>query len=141
MIEKCVHLICKDHLVSGEEFEIQTTPIEGILKTIPVPDKTRIDHYYQSELYISHTDSKDNFIDRIYQNVKKFDIKSKYQTILKKKPDTKKLIDIGSETGEFLKATKHYKIKSVGTEPNEQARKLSKEKCNIVVENFDDIRE
>src|SRR5690606_40147149 len=28
-----------------------------------------------------------------------------------------------------------------GTEPNEQARKLSKEKGNIVVENLEDIRE
>lgn len=141
MIEKCVHLICKDHLVSGEKFQIETTSIEGVLKTVPVPDKTRIDHYYQSELYISHTDSKDNFIDSIYQKVKKFAIKSKYQTILKNKPDTKKLLDIGSGTGDFLKAAKHYNISSVGTEPNEQARKLSKEKGNIVVENLEDIRE
>src|SRR5690606_21315037 len=141
MIEKCVHLICKDHLVSGEKFQIETTSIEGVLKTVPVPDKTRIDHYYQSELYISHTDSKDNFIDSIYQKVKKFAIKSKYQTILKNKPDTKKLLDIGSGTGDFLKAAKHYNIASVRVERNDLARKISQEKGTIVVEHLEELIE
>lgn len=140
MVEYSTHIICKDHLVSGEEFHIKETPMKGVLKTYPTPDKNKIGYYYESNSYISHTDSKDNFIDKIYQFVKNYAIKSKYKTILKLKPNTKKLLDIGSGTGDFLSASKNYNISSTGTEPNEQARKLSKAKGNNVVKELEELK-
>src|SRR5699024_2474410 len=89
--------------------------------------------------YISHTDSQENLIDKIYQIVKKYSIKQKYKIILKLKKNTKKLLDIGSGTGDFLNASKEYGISSTGTEPNEHARKLSITKGNKVVEDLDKL--
>lgn len=139
MVEKSTYISCKDHLVSGEEFDIKQTSIDGILKTTPVPSPDKIGRYYESQSYISHTDSKENSIDKIYQFVKNYSIRKKYKNILQLKKDTKNLLDIGSGTGDFLSAAKQYNISSLGTEPNEHARKLSKEKGNTVVENLDQL--
>ncbi len=133
--------MCKDHLVSGEEFQIKETSRKGILKTLPVPEPNKIGDYYASESYISHTDSKDNFIDKIYQLIKKISIKRKYRTILKYKKDSKTLLDIGSGTGDFLNVSKDYNISSIGTEPNEHARELSRKKGNTIVEYLDQIQD
>ena len=139
MTEKSPYITCKDHLVSGEEFQLIETTIDGILQTVPIPNPDQIGQYYESESYISHTDSKENLIDKIYQFVKNYSIKRKYNTILKYKKEPKTLLDIGSGTGDFLSASKQYNISSIGTEPNEQARTLSRKKGNTVVKNLDEI--
>lgn len=141
MTQNPTYINCKDHLVSGEEFQIQETSINGILQTIPIPNQDEIGRYYDSESYISHTDSKANLVDKLYQIVKQHSIKKKYKTILKLKSNTKTLLDIGSGTGDFLSASNHYNIGSIGTEPNEHARKLSIKKGNIVVSDLDQIKD
>src|SRR5690606_281401 len=139
MTQNSVHIICKDHLVSGEEFQIEKTTVPGILRTNPTPSQDENGRYYDSESYISHTDSKANLVDKLYHIVKGYSIKKKYRSILKHKKEAKLLLDIGSGTGDFLKAAQHYGISSMGTEPNEQARKLSIEKGNTVVPDLDQI--
>ena len=46
-----------------------------MLVTSPVP--SNLETYYLSEEYISHTDSKKGFIDKIYQLVKNYTLKKK----------------------------------------------------------------
>lgn len=140
MEKNSTYIVVKDHLVSGEVFQVKKTNINGILKTTPVPEQQNIGKYYQSNSYISHTDSNDNFIDKIYQIVKRYSIKNKYKTILKYHKKPKNLLDIGSGTGDFLSASKQYNISSIGTEPNEQARNLSLKKGNTVVKQIEDIQ-
>lgn len=140
MEENSTYIVVKDYLVSGEKFQVKKTKIDGILKTTPVPQQKNIGQYYKSNSYISHTDSNDNFIDKIYQIVKKYSIKNKYRTILKHHKNPKTLLDIGSGTGDFLSASKQYHISSIGTEPNEQARHLSHKKGNTVVKDIEDIQ-
>ena len=72
-----IHLRAKDSLVSNEEFEIIATKIEGLLKTSPTPSEDKIGNYYQSENYISHTDSTKTFIDKLYQIIKSYSLKRK----------------------------------------------------------------
>ena len=113
-------LVCKDHLVSGEEFEI--LPAEnGILKTHPFPED--LAKYYESEDYISHSDSANGLQDKIYQQVKTYMLSQKAKWIRKylKQGD---ILDFGAGTGEFLNKMKSFNWNGEGVEPNTSARKL-----------------
>ena len=56
----------KDHTVSKEEFEILECEDCSLRFTQAAPDATAIAHYYQSEDYISHTETRKGLINRLY---------------------------------------------------------------------------
>lgn len=113
-------LICKDHLVSGEKFKIQEYE-NGILRTQPVPDN--LSKYYESEEYISHSDSKRNLQDKVYHLVKSHMLSKKAKWI-RKYIKQGRILDYGAGTGEFLNYMKNFLWDVEGVEPNETARKL-----------------
>ena len=113
-------LVCRDHLVSGEKFEIKEYE-KGILKTHPVPED--LSRYYESEEYISHSDSKSNLQDKIYHRVKSYMLRKKskwMQSYIKKG----RILDYGAGTGEFLNHMKNMQWEVEGVEPNPNARNL-----------------
>ncbi len=114
-------LICKDYLVSGESFEISEFE-KGIFKTEPVPEN--LSRYYESEDYISHSDSKKNFREKIYQLVKSYMLSKKAGWIQNFKRQGK-ILDYGAGTGDFLNKMKSLDWKVEGIEPNNDARKLA----------------
>jgi SAM-dependent methyltransferase len=114
-------LICKDHLVSGEKFEIREYQ-SGILRTDPVPGD--LEKYYESPDYISHNDSRKNFQDQIYQLVKSYMLSQKAKWI-RKHIKQGKILDFGAGTGEFLNKMKSYLWNVEGVEPNRMARDLA----------------
>lgn len=114
-------MVCTDHLVSGENFEI--IPSEsGIFKTYPVPDD--LEKYYDSEEYISHRDSSGSFQDKIYQTIKSHMLSKKAEWI---RAEVKhgNILDYGAGTGDFLNKMKSYLWKVEGVEPNKLARDLA----------------
>lgn len=113
-------MICKDHLVSGEKFKILEHE-KGILRTDPFPEN--LDIYYESEEYISHTDSVNNIHDKIYQLVKSHMLnrKAKWVRNFNKQGS---ILDFGAGTGEFLNKMKSYYWNVEGVEPNKLARDL-----------------
>lgn len=115
-------LECRDYLVSGEKFKLIPASEFDILKTQPVPEN--LDFYYQSEDYISHTDSAKSITDRIYQFVKGYMLNQKLNWIEKLKSPGK-ILDVGAGTGDFLLKAKKRGWKVSGIEPNESARKLA----------------
>ncbi len=114
-------LIYTDHLVSGEKFQISLSE-SGILKTIPVPNN--LVKYYESEKYISHSDSSKNLQDRIYQFVKSLMLSKKAKWIMTEIKQGK-ILDFGAGTGDFLNKMKSYFWKVEGVEPNQSARRLA----------------
>ena len=90
----------KDFAVSGEEFELMLDMELNMLRTYPEPEN--LDSYYNSETYISHTDSADNFVGKLYQYIKKYNLKRKVSLINKYTDTNKTLLDIGAGTGSFL---------------------------------------
>jgi len=137
-LENKIHLRAKDSLVSNEEFEIIATKIEGLLKTSPTPSEDKIGNYYQSENYISHTDSTKTFIDKLYQIIKSYSLKRKNKLFKKYNPTAKTLLDIGSGTGDLIFYCNKY-FDCYGTEPNKNARELSLKKGNKVVEKIKEL--
>ena len=128
----------KDYSVSTETFTLVVNPENGVLQTIPQPEN--ISKYYESEDYISHTDSKRTLIEKLYHLVKSNALKQKV-SLLKKhvnKPNFT-LLDIGAGTGDFLVEAKKAGINTLGFEPNPKARTIAINKGITLVEQTQSI--
>ncbi|WP_018278192.1 class I SAM-dependent methyltransferase [Capnocytophaga cynodegmi] len=130
----------KDYSISQEEFELIYNSNLELLKTQPIPKK--LSKYYESDVYISHTDSKKTLFDKVYQAVKNINLKSKIRIISKYKKEKIQLLDIGAGTGDFvLSCKKQMNWETTGIEPNEKARQLAEKKQIRLLENYDDLKE
>jgi 2-polyprenyl-3-methyl-5-hydroxy-6-metoxy-1,4-benzoquinol methylase len=121
-------LVCKDHTVSGENFELRKAQDLDLLATFPQPSLKELPVYYKSENYISHTDSKKGIFDKAYQGVKNFMLSKKIKWIENERPAKGKILDIGAGTGDFLFSAKKAGWKIFGAEPSEGARELASQK-------------
>lgn len=118
----------KDNTVSGEEFEIWECKNCSLRFTQNIPDQENIGRYYQSENYISHSDTTDGLVNKLYHLVRK-------RTLLKKQKlveiTTKKthgsIMDLGAGTGAFLNTMKSAGWDTTGLEPDTIARKKARE--------------
>lgn len=125
----------KDFSVSGEEFELILDTELNMLRTFPEPEN--LDNYYNSEDYISHTDSANNLVEKLYQYIKKYNLKRKVKLINKYTNSDKKLLDIGAGTGDFLKSSKQNGWEIYGIEPSKKARDLAFKKGVELKERLD----
>ena len=116
----------KDHFLSGELFNLLHDEELDMLYTDPVPEE--LAKYYESENYISHTDAKRSFVDRIYQMVKYWSVRSKMNLVESHVVGKKVLLDIGAGTGDFLLYAKKRGWSVSGIETNSSARALAKAK-------------
>lgn len=118
-------LSCVDHTVSRETFDLFLDRETDLLVTFPRPSESELPGYYESEDYISHTDSKRSLMDRMYQMVKNYSIKRKLKLINSLSGGRGKLLDLGCGTGDLLSACEKDGWKINGVEPNERARELA----------------
>lgn len=128
-----IDLKIKDHSVSGEEFVLVQNPEYGFLETTPKPLLHKLPEYYESEDYISHTDSKRNLFEKVYHVVRTISLKKKLGLINSCSKLDKTLLDIGCGTGDFLQTAFHNNWNVVGIEPNKQARDIANKKTNDAV--------
>ena len=98
-------LSCIDHTKSKEIFTIVSCETCGFMLTNPRPNKKELQNYYNSETYISHTNSKKGLFNWLYQKVRTYTIKKKVR-LLKETAKNGDHLDVGSGTGEFLYACK-----------------------------------
>lgn len=110
----------RDFSVTQEEFELHLDSDLEMLVTHPQPKDIAL--YYNSEGYISHTDSKTSFTDKLYHLAKQYSIKKKLQLIGNQVINPKTLLDFGAGTGDFLVAAKRKNFIIKGIEPNKRAR-------------------
>lgn len=120
------YLKTKDFFYTQEEFELLYDSDLDMLVTHPQPSD--LSHYYKSENYISHSDSKKNMLDKIYQRVKNYSLQRKVKLINSFQSVNKNLLDIGAGTGDFLLTAKRKGWDIEGVEPNAMASSKAKEK-------------
>jgi len=136
------HIKTTDFLVSGEEFFLKKNETFGFLETHPSPLKQNLSAYYESEAYISHTDSNKGMMSFLYQRIKKFSLVKKTALIYKlNNGATGSLLDIGAGTGDFLKTAQTKGWKTYGVEPNSKARERAATKgvvLKVSLEEFED---
>lgn len=120
-------LTCKDHTVSGEDFQIMNNEDGTLLTTNPRPNQEDLGKYYESDEYISHTDSKKGLMERVYQTVRNFSLRTK-RKLIHKYLAKGSILDIGCGTGDFLFEMQSNGWTVTGMEPNSEARKKAEEK-------------
>lgn len=130
MDNKPTYLIVKDHSVSGEEFQLNRNSKYGFLETCPQPSSEELPKYYESEDYISHTDSKRNLFEKAYHIVRSVALKQKLKIINRYSGDDKTLLDVGCGTGDFLEVAQNNNWNVTGIEPNSKARQIANSKTN-----------
>jgi 2-polyprenyl-3-methyl-5-hydroxy-6-metoxy-1,4-benzoquinol methylase len=125
----------KDYTVSGETFPIAECKNCSLRFTQDIPDAAGILPYYQSEDYISHTDTSKGFINRLYQSVRKRTLRNK-RKLVEKITGIKagQLLDVGSGTGAFVNEMKQNGWQVTGLEPDEGARNVAKKLYNAELE-------
>lgn len=131
----------KDYSVSGEEFELLLDENLQLLKTHPQPNNDEIQKYYQSEDYISHTDAKRSWFEKIYHLVKQKAIRDKVSLIEYYNGSKGIVLDIGSGTGDFLAEAKKQSWKTVGMEPSNKAKSIAKQKGVCLVESYEELED
>lgn len=105
--------------------------------TAPKPNKEDLPAYYQSQDYISHTDGKRGLFEKTYQFVKRIALSRKQKLIKSYLQEPGRLLDLGCGTGDFLVHAQNNGWVAFGTEPNEQARTLAKNKGLTVASSLD----
>jgi len=117
------YLRCRDHLVSGEYFELYQCHNCGLIFTQGHPDASDIGRYYESDEYVSHSNTSGGLLNCIYQAVRKIMLNRKVRFI-KVVSGVKKgtLLDIGCGTGHFANAMRKAGWNVTGIEVNVKAR-------------------
>ncbi|MEK6781074.1 MAG: class I SAM-dependent methyltransferase [Bacteroidota bacterium] len=113
---------CIDFTASKEEFAIVKCTSCNLLITSPRPDSNAIGKYYESEDYISHSNSSKSLTDNVYKTVRSFTLRWKLNLVESEKPKGC-ILDYGCGTGEFLSTCIKYNWDAYGVEPSDQARR------------------
>jgi len=123
---------CIDHTVSQDSFNIVQCENCNFTFTNPIPLESEIGKFYESDEYISHSNTSKGFINSVYQIVRNYTL-SKKVNLLHSLSNEKSLLDIGSGTGEFLFRSKSSGYVVSGVEPSIVGRTQTKENFNIDV--------
>lgn len=126
------HLNAIDYTVSKESFAIKRCNACDFLFTSPRPELSVLGSYYQSEDYISHSDTSKGLISKLYKIARSFTLDRKYRLV---SPYCKgmPLLDVGSGTGAFLNHAKSMGLNVLGIEPDQGASNFAKKKYGLSV--------
>ena len=127
-------ITCTDFFVSGEQFEIRECSGCGFKFTVNAGDEKSIGKYYQSEEYISHSNTSKGLVNSIYHQVRNYMLGRKSRlvekvTILK----TGHILDVGTGTGFFLNEMKTHDWQVSGTEKSSDARAFAQKEFGLEI--------
>lgn len=125
-------LTCTDFFVSGEQFSIKQCSSCGFKITENIEDEDNIGSYYQSENYISHSNTSKGVVNTIYHSVRNYMLGRK-RRLVEKSTSLKsgQILDVGTGTGFFLNEMKEKGWQVTGTEKSSDARDFAKKEFNL----------
>ncbi len=117
---------CTDHFISKEDFTVFKCSACDFSFTQDYPEESEITRFYESDSYISHSNTSEGFSNKLYRIARSIMLRKKKE-LIKKITGLKKgtILDIGSGTGYFAGAMKKAGWKVKGIEINEKARIFS----------------
>lgn len=125
-------LQAEDFTVSEELFTINQCNECTLRFTFPVPDQQHIGAYYQSENYISHTDTSKGMVNKMYHVIRRLSLQRKRNDVIRAtKLARGGVLDIGCGTGAFLHTMQKAGWDITGLEPDRQARQIARHKYNV----------
>ena len=122
----------QDYTVSQEVFEVWHCNDCSFRFTQNIPAVSNIGPYYQSSNYVSHSDTQEGLIHRIYHLVRIHTLKVK-RKLIQHATGLKKgvLLDVGAGTGAFSKTMQDAGWNVTGLEPDDTARRNALEKNGL----------
>jgi len=125
-------LTCTDFFVSGEQFSIKQCNSCGFKITENIEDEDNIGPYYQSENYISHSNTSKGIVNSVYHSVRKYMLGRK-RSLVETATGIRKgyILDVGTGTGFFLNEMKECGWQVTGTEKSSDARDFAKNEFNL----------
>ena len=125
-------LTCADFFVSGEEYNIKQCSSCGFKITENIEDEINIGRYYQSDEYISHSNTSKGLVNSVYHTVRKTMLGRKRRLVERATSlKTGHLLDVGTGTGFFLNEMKEQGWQVTGTEKSSDARNFAKKEFNL----------
>ena len=100
--------------------------------TQDVPSQEQIGPYYASETYVSHSDTQEGLINKLYHFIRKRTLVSKRKLVQSATgKSTGSILDVGCGTAAFLHTMKEAGWNATGLEPDPNARAKAKELYGI----------
>ena len=103
------HIEVRDYFLSGEDFTLfQCSNCEFVF-TQAHPEKENISHYYKSEDYVSHSNTHQGIVNRLYHLARVYMLGRKRKLIKRLIGNrTGRILDVGTGTGFFLNHMKEH---------------------------------
>jgi len=130
----------RDYTVTNKEFPVAECNECTLRFTQDIPDAEAIAAYYESENYISHTDTSRGLINNIYKIVRKRTLRQKRKLIEQVTgKESGDLLDYGSGTGAFLNEMEVAGWRGTGLEPDNGARKVANDLYGLLLRDTDEL--
>ena len=114
---------CNDFFISRKDFSVFRCSACDFSFTQDYPEESEIARFYESDSYISHSDTSKGFSNKLYRFARSLMLRRKKELIRKITGlDKGTILDIGSGTGHFAGTMKKAGWMVKGIEINEKAR-------------------
>ena len=125
-------LTSSDFFVTGETFGIKKCSKCGFKITEEIEDEENIGPYYQSEEYISHSNTAKGLVNAAYHRVRGYMLGQKRRLVQKASGlKNGQLLDVGTGTGFFPNEMQRHGWNVTGTEKSSDARDFAKTVFNL----------
>ncbi len=121
-----------DFMLSKEAYGLWKCASCGFIFTQNAPGPEEIGKYYQSHDYISHSDTKQGLMNRLYHMARSFMLGEKYRMV-RRVAKGKALLDIGTGTGYFPNYMKQKGYRAMGVEVDPKAREFAEKEFGLKV--------
>lgn len=122
----------KDYSLTQNSFDIVACNICDFHFTHPIPDKDHIAPYYDFPSYISHTDVKEGWMNKLYHRVRNYTLLQKTNWVQSLFTGHKgNLLEIGAGTGAFAHAMTKKGWTVTALEPDAKSRQIALENYKI----------
>jgi 2-polyprenyl-3-methyl-5-hydroxy-6-metoxy-1,4-benzoquinol methylase len=135
-----IYISTKDYFKSQEAFDLVLDSSREILITTPQPAPEDLAGYYQSQAYISHSNTQKGIVPFLYAMVQKWSLKNKTNLINSLSNHKGTLLDIGAGTGNFCETSKQNSWEVYGVEPSEKAREIAAKKNIFLHQSIEDFK-
>jgi 2-polyprenyl-3-methyl-5-hydroxy-6-metoxy-1,4-benzoquinol methylase len=113
----------KDYSLTGKDFQVIQCANCTLEYTDPAPSKEDIAPYYNFPSYISHTDTKEGFVNQIYHKVRNYTLTQKTNWVQSLFTGHKgHLLEVGAGTGAFAHSMFKKGWNVTALEPDESSR-------------------
>lgn len=127
-----LHLNCTDYFISRELFALFKCSACSFVFTQDYPEEAEIGNYYESDEYISHSNTSKGITNKAYRIARNVMLLKKKSRIINATGlKSGRIIDIGSGTGHFAITMKRAGWEVTGIEINKKARDFARSQFGL----------